>query len=89
MPEPDYENDLAFEPEMTWKELMKWARNLAATGHACMYIGEDNIYACNLEFCADGHVYVDDNAIDDNVVPCITSERTPRQIQAIIKALYE
>jgi hypothetical protein len=26
---PDYEDNLAFEPEMTWEELVEWVKNLS------------------------------------------------------------
>ena len=89
---PDYNDNLAFEPEMTWEDLIEWVRKCREEYNDFnVYICDEDIYAKNLTFCSDGHIYVDESCLGDEitVIPCVTSERTPRQMQTIIKALYE
>lgn len=84
--EPDY-NNLAFEPEMTWEKLVEKAKELGGI------IGKNtgDIYFSNLVFEEDGGIYLDDRLLDDdcNVIPCISSNRTPAQMYQIIKALED
>ncbi len=89
---PDYNDNLAFEPEFTLEDLVKWVRKYREEVNDFDIIaGDEDIYLKNLRFCSDGYIYVDEDSLEEdvNVVPCITSERTPRQMQTIIKALYE
>lgn len=70
---------------MTWEELVEKAKELGGA------IGKDtgDIYFSNLVFEEDGGIYLNDALIDDecNVIPCISSDRTPEEMFAIMEAL--
>lgn len=87
MAEPDYKEDLAFEPKMTFKDLCLWVKQLNNPKLAvdddvatceCIYIGsEENA----IEFDICGII-----AINGDI---LNYKRTPAQMQTIIKALFE
>ena len=69
---------------MTWTELCKKAKEMGAG------IGKSRtIYFSHLEFEGDGGIYLDRAELDEdeNVIPCISSDRTPEQMLAIMEAL--
>ena len=69
---------------MTWEELCEKAKKMGAT------VGKSGtIYFSHLEFNEDGGIYLDRAELseDENVIPCISSDRTPEQMLAIMKAL--
>lgn len=72
---------------MTWEEFVEKAIKLGGI------IGENtgDIYFSNLVFEEDGGIYLDDRLLDDgcNVVPCISSNRTPAQMYQIMLALED
>ena len=68
---------------MTWEELCEKAKEMGASrGKQCIYFGK-------LEFDDDGHIYLDPFYLDDEVDVnfCISSDRTPDQMYAIMEAL--
>lgn len=71
--------------DMSWEELIEKAEKLGGV------IGKNtgNIYFSNLVFEEDGGIYLDDRLLDDecNVIPCISSNRTPAQMYQIMLAL--
>lgn len=87
MSAPDYNNDLAFKPRMTFKELCSWVKQQdyiqttvedSIKGCESIYIGnEDNA----IEFDISGSIAVNGDLI--------TAYRTPAQMQQIIKNLFE
>ncbi len=79
---PDYENNLAFEPEMTWEDLVKWAENFGKEKRLRIKKGDTSISVDMLVCWQIGYVYNVDGL-------CLNINRTPRQMQTIIKALYE
>lgn len=65
---------------MTWEELKKEAKKIGAG------IGESGtIYFSHLEFYEDGGIYFDRAELDEDM--CVSSDRTPEEMLAIIKAL--
>lgn len=69
---------------MTWEELVEKANEMGAS------IGKSGtIYFSNLEFEDDGGIYLDRAELDEdeNVIPCISSDRTPEQMLMIMEAL--
>ena len=88
MPQPDYENDLAFEPRMTFKDLCTWVRQQDypqvtveddIKDCASIYIGSDEYNS--IEFDISGIIALNGDLI--------TAGRTTEQMQTIIKALFE
>lgn len=87
MSQPDYKDDLAFEPRMTFKDLCLWAKqqnnpqlDVDDSVRTCesIYIGnEENA----IEFDISGIV-----AINGDI---IAYARSPAQMQQIIKNLFE
>jgi hypothetical protein len=73
---PDYENDIVFKPELTWKELCEYAKSKGA------FIWEKTIHLDNLCFSADGNIETADYDI-------VAEHRTYEQMKTIIQALYE
>lgn len=80
--EPDYNDNLAFEPEMTWKDLVEWAENFGKEKGLRTRKGGTSIDIDTLSIWQSGFVYSIDGV-------CLNIKRTPRQMQTIIKALYE
>ena len=82
---PDYENNLAFEPEMTWEDLVKWAEEFCKLNQLFFDLNYGFSYLTVGEL----------NCRNDGLVDCgccsntLAQNRTPRQMQTIIKALYE
>lgn len=69
---------------MTWTELCEKAKEMGAG------IGKSGtIYFSHLEFEDDGGIYLDRAELDEdeNVIPCISSDRTYEQMLAIMEAL--
>lgn len=88
MPAPDYNNNLAFEPRMTFKELCSWVKQQDypqvtveddIKDCASIYIGSDEYNA--IEFDISGIIAVNGDLI--------TAYRSPAQMQQIIKNLFE
>lgn len=70
---PDYDDNLAFKPELTWEELCKYVENTAA-------VSNDSFYKDGLTFYKYGTVFAGDNLV--------TSFKTPSQMKTIIEALW-
>lgn len=79
---PDYENNLAFEPEFTWEDLVKWAKEFAENKKLSIKLKEKNIVIDTVSLWRQGFVYSVDGM-------CLNVQRNPRQMQTVIKALYE
>lgn len=81
----NYSDNLAFEPEMTWEDLVKWAQKFCAKSK--IYFFE---YRSMSGFEVDGLSINRDGSIFCNW-SCELSKnaRSYRQIQTIIEALYE
>lgn len=82
---PDYNDNLAFEPEFTWEDLVEWAKEFCKKHHL----------SYELDYC-DTLLAIDLVSVQkDGYVSCngcyhsLAENRTPRQMQTIIKALYE
>lgn len=80
---PDYENDLAFKPAMTWEELCEWVKKFKElTCITWQYIEFNN----SLMFYEDGGIYqITGNPEYDTT---IAINRTPEQMKNIIDNLY-
>lgn len=76
--EPSYD-DLAFEPEITWKEFKCWCKNLGILAEA-NYICWNGLY-----FWKDGSVISDAGEYDRS----LAQKRTYKQMQELIKILYK
>lgn len=88
MPQPDYENDLVFEPKMTFRDLCSWCRQKNypnveidddTAGGESIYIDHDEYNV--IEFDIAGIIAINGDLI--------TASRTPKQMQTIIKNLFE
>lgn len=83
---PDYNDNLAFEPELTWEDLVKWVKNIAPKlieqGHSVATYNITVVFINNICFNERGNVLTNTGAY-------IARNKTPRQMQTIIKALYE
>lgn len=79
---PDYAENLAFEPEMTWEDLVEWAKEFADKNKLRMKAKVRGIDVGELSIWPSGIVY-------SITGTCLNINRTPRQMQTIIKALYE
>lgn len=77
---PDYKDDLAFEPEMTWEEFKNWCKNFD------ILIKETFVYYNGLYFYDDGDIVV---RVGDYEGILVSKNRTYKQMQEIIKNLYE
>lgn len=80
----DYEN-LAFEPEFTWEDLVEWVEDVFSG--RCLL--SSNIFGSKF-YINRLFVFEDIGVIrlyDSDRI--IAGHRTPRQMQTIIKALYE
>lgn len=75
---PDYNDNLAFEPEMTWEDLVEWAKEFCKQQKLGASIYPDAFIIQSLTFDRSG-----------DIEQCRVKNRTPRQMQTIIKALYE
>ncbi len=79
---PDYENDLAFKPPMSWADLKRYAREKGG-------VAKESIYICKLEFDEDGGIYLDPfylGADEENF--CIASDVSYERMKTIIEALW-
>lgn len=76
---PDYDNNLAFEPELTWEELCEWAGDRAELGYFKSWFDMEYNDA-RFTFYNSGDVVV--NGIT------IAELRTPEQMKTIIEALW-
>lgn len=77
--EPSYD-DLAFEPELTWKEFKYWCEDFD------ILIKENYVYYNGLYFYDDGDVVI--NAGEYGAF-LVSKNRTYKQMQEVIKNLYE
>ncbi len=74
--EPSYD-DLAFEPEMTWEELVEKAKELGYEYNKKFEHLTNNNY----------YFYKDDGKIYNGYLEFFASDRTPAQMYQIMKAL--
>ena len=87
MSEPDYNNDLAFEPKITFHDLCAWAKaqNYPGVSVEDEFKGGEAIFIGNeynfLEFDITGIVTVNGDIIAMGV--------SPSRVKTIIEALYE
>ena len=87
---PDYGDNLVFEPEMTWEELVEWVKKSVDKDNICIhneggYINEE-IQIEKFIFTRTGCIYFENFDYEDEIV---FENRTPENMQAIIKALYQ
>lgn len=87
MAEPDYENDLAFEPRMTFKDLCLWVKQQ----NNLLLDADDSVRTCESIYIGN-----EENAIEFDIsgIVAINGDiiaygRSPAQMQTIIKALFE
>lgn len=76
---PDYNEDLAFKPEFTWKELCGYAKSKGAL------IGDGNFEFENLTFFEDGDITFSEGF---DGFYYIARKRTYEQMKTIIEALW-
>lgn len=87
MPEHDYNNDLAFEPKITFQDLCAWvkAQNYPGVSVEDEFKGGEAIFIGNeynsLEFDITGIVTVNGDTIAINV--------SPERVKTIIQALFD
>ena len=81
---PDYENDLAFKPALSWEELKEKAKELGFT--ISSYINEDEV---ELEYiyCNDYIYLEEDGNITTSTENIVAENRTYDQMWQIIEAL--
>ena len=81
---PDYENDLAFKPALSWEELKEKAKELGFT--ISSYINEDEV---ELEYiyCNDYIYLEEDGNITTSTENIVAEDRTYEQMYEIMKAL--
>lgn len=73
---PDYGNNLAFKPAMTWEELCEWARKRN------MYVLKFTIFHKGMYFGDDGKIGLENS----NII--FAENRTYEQMKNIIDNLY-
>lgn len=82
----NYSDNLAFEPEFTWGDLLEWVDSVALNlieRNESITIYENSFFLINnICFTKCGNVLTDERAY-------IAKNRTPRQMRVIIKTLYE
>lgn len=80
---PDYEDDFVFEPAMTWEQLVEWVKNsdLVLKCNITME-SKDWFMLNNIFFNSIGNVLTDGRCF-------IADNRSPEQMQTIIKTLFE
>ena len=80
---PDYNDNLAFEPRMTWEQLIEWMKNsdLVLKCNITMK-SKDWFMLNNIFFNSIGNVLTNERYF-------IADNRTPAQMQTIIKTLFE
>ena len=76
--EPDYKDDLVFEPKMTWEELCEWAKD--NYDEAIIIMNPELINIGYVQFRKTGEI------IHDFVI--INNHRTYEQMKTIIEALW-
>lgn len=73
---PDYENDIVFEPKMTWEDLVSWAKSIGIEDcHSETFI------RCN------GLAFINNNSMLASGI--ITRNISYEQMQAVLKALHK
>ena len=80
MSEPDYENDLAFKPAMSFEELSKIAWENGGTEFYDIYTGSQNFSYRGLKYYDLGLIKTFDGTV-------IAKEKTPDQMYEIMKLL--
>jgi hypothetical protein len=78
---PDYENDIVFKPELTWKELCEWANSKGIKVYKSPYDDFKRIDYEGLSCFKDGSMTFDYETFAEH--------RTYEQMKTIIQALYE
>lgn len=78
---PDYDNDLAFKPAMTWEDLCKYAKSI----YKDVFIGSDYFNLYGLNFKEEGSITIE---LGDDDVYFIATKRTYEQMKNIIDNLY-
>lgn len=81
----NYKDNLAFEPELTWDELAEWARNYAEKNDIRLEEEQNSFTLWGIECYKDGEILLQTNY--DSVD--LKKKASPRQMQTIIKVLYE
>lgn len=77
---PDYENDLAFKPELTWEELREWVKDkIEPEFEYPKSWFEIEIGEATATFWCDGDIVIEGAIIANN--------KTPAQTKTIIEAL--
>ena len=83
--EPDYKDNLVFEPKLTWEELCEWVRSIATKliekGETLSMYSEDFFLINNLCFCKCGNILTNERFY-------IAENKTPEQMKTIIEALW-
>lgn len=76
---PDYDNNLAFKPELTWEELCEWAKDKnASRDHKNWF--DIKIVEATATFFNDGDIVIEGAFVAYN--------KTPAQMKTIIEALW-
>lgn len=83
--QPDYEDNLAFEPKMTWEELVKKYGCEDDADFFFMSMGENKYFS----FYNDGQVVVMYTHMGYESRIILAENRTPEQMKTIIEALGE
>lgn len=83
---PDYENNLAFKPELAWEELCDWVRKdfsqkLIDDGETLNMYSKDFFFINNMMFVSCGNILTDGRCY-------IAENKTPSQMKTIIEALW-
>ena len=83
---PDYENDLAFKPAMTWEDLVRWlkkefSQKLIEDGETISMYSNDFFLINNMCFAKCGNILTDGRCY-------IAENKTPEQMKTIIEALW-
>ena len=83
---PDYDNNLAFEPELTWEELCEWVKKdfsqkLIDGGETLNMYSKDFFFINNMMFVSCGNILTDGRCY-------IAKNKTPSQMKTIIDALW-
>ena len=82
----DYNEDLVFEPKMTWEELCEWIRKefsqkLIDSGETLNMYSRDFFFINNMMFVSCGNILTDGRRY-------IAENKTPEQMKTIIEALW-
>lgn len=76
---PDYDNNLAFEPELTWEELCEWVGDSAELGYFKSWF--------DISYNDSGFTFYNSGDVCVNGIT-IAELRTPAEMKTIIEALW-